>query len=144
MSLSTLPGRGQEEIFLQILHMSTQELSDNLRENGLSEEGDKATKQARLLAAVLAQDKTDMGMPLPPENLAGRVESIENTLQQVLDQLKSTVSLVANLATPEQRRWAHVPLVYRIVGVSVYITLLFPTPSRCQGFGAVCYSGTAS
>ena len=50
MSLSTLPiGRGQEEIFLQILHISTQELSDNLRENGLSEEGDKATKQARLL-----------------------------------------------------------------------------------------------
>ena len=43
MSLSTLLGRGQEEIFLQILHMSTQELSDNLRENGLSEEGDKAT-----------------------------------------------------------------------------------------------------
>ena len=52
MSLSTLAGRDQGEFFLQILHMSTQELSDNLRENGLSEEGDKATKQARLRAAV--------------------------------------------------------------------------------------------
>ena len=51
MSTPTSPAATQQENFLQILQMSSSELSDRLIELGLSDEGDKATKQARLISA---------------------------------------------------------------------------------------------
>ena len=53
MSTPTPPATAQQENFLQILQMSSSELSDRQIELGLSDDGDKATKQARLLSAAL-------------------------------------------------------------------------------------------
>ena len=39
-------GQDQQEFFLHILQMSSEELSDRLRERDLSDEGNKAAKQA--------------------------------------------------------------------------------------------------
>ena len=49
MSLSTLPAQKQQEIFLEILQMSSEELSERLSERGLDDKGDEPTKQSRLL-----------------------------------------------------------------------------------------------
>ena len=103
MSLSNLPGRSQEEILQQILNMSTQELSDNLQAKGMSADGDKATKQARLLAAALAQvEDQDVDISRHPESLNQRVDALEDTLQEVLQQLKKMVAnpFAASVALP--------------------------------------------
>ena len=44
MSLSTLPAHEQQEIFLEILQMSSEELSERLRERGDDDKDDKQTK----------------------------------------------------------------------------------------------------
>ena len=52
MSTPTPSADAQQNFFLQILQMSSSELSDRLRERGLSDDGDKATRQARLSHTV--------------------------------------------------------------------------------------------
>ena len=60
--------------------------SERLSERGLNEEGDKATKQARLLAAALAQDQgePDIYMPLCSQSRLLRERPIMS-IRQLLD-----------------------------------------------------------
>ena len=105
LSTTTLPGRSQEEIFNRILNMSTEELSENLLANSLSAEGNKAAKQTRLLTAALETlantEDQDVDISRQSEPLDERVHALEETLQEVLQQLQM---VVARTAPQEPRR----------------------------------------
>ena len=81
--------------------MSSSALSDKLTELGLSNEGDKTTKQARLLEAAIQpaqQDEEEYNeMRTAPESPESRVDRLEGTLNEVLAKLHHTISLVANI-----------------------------------------------
>ena len=112
LSTTTLPAQEQQDFLIEILQMSSDELSQSLREHGLDDKGDKATKQARLVRATLQPEPNveqepnehDIERQTAPDSLNQRVDSFEGrfnaleaTIQEVLDRLTSITPL-------EQRR----------------------------------------